>query len=298
MNTPELFRLLPCGRILELQDPERLQRPQKRRRRAIVSSIKRVAFAGLLAATVSGATITDSHASFVVLPGYDLLLTLPGTQFSYGGNGIPMTGAPDLIRAGNCGSAQWNFGSGCTSIGNTSAILYRPQPATGAANTWVRDLPIQFLALGLRSLVPIDLGSGPELLNAVLANDLGSRIDILFDNESGGQFSSRLNFIVRIVGATSGTPVPFSPVEPLWTINMGNDGATWNRLGPPPVSIAGVNYQLNGQDSTDDFFTGVAIHGPIHIHVTTGTVPVPAAAPLLLTGLLGMGIMLRRRTLA
>jgi hypothetical protein len=90
-----------------------------------VSSIKRVAFAGLLAATVSGATITDSHASFVVLPGYDLLLTLPGTQFSYGGNGIPMTGAPDLIRAGNCGSAQWNFGSGCTSIGNTSAILYR-----------------------------------------------------------------------------------------------------------------------------------------------------------------------------
>jgi hypothetical protein len=209
-------------------------------------------------------SLAPSSASNLVLPGWDLLLSVPPTTFG----GVPFEGVP---------LGSYDFGSGAQNVGSTDTIVHRLDSAFEPSTA----IPTELVALQLQSLVPADFGGGLDTYFITLQSVRGGpassgRMTINFDPGGEvtphGTFDSFFNvfFDVRL-GALDG-PIFLSDV-----LTLTSTGNPWTHEPPPDsLLIDDINHVLNGSNKENDFFPlGVVqeIHptGAMHSVVTTPT---------------------------
>ena len=184
---------------------------------------------------------SSSQGARTILPGSDLWVTAPGTQFL----GFDFEGVPPG-----------------TKYGDADTIVRRLEPAVFEGGG-PAQIPIKMVELSLRSVQPIDIGFGTDFHYVTLQPDQPSlgTMDITFDNNhvtppgpplGTGTFNSTLNvaFDVRM-GALDG------PIVRSETLELSSTGTGWGHLpGENDVQIPGVNLELNGSSAHNDFWPG------------------------------------------
>jgi hypothetical protein len=264
----------------------------------ILRAIKRVTLGVVVGVLTAFTSASVSHAAFVVLPGYDLFHTEPGTSFG----GVPFTGVP---------LGTFNFGSGAVGTANTDTIVQRlgPSAAPGAVPGVAPPIPIEMRALQLMSVTPTNFGLGVGFYFITLQSVRGGpastgTLTDTFGPEGipHGTFDSAISvfFDVRL-GSLSG-PIALSD-----NLLLTSDDVPWSHFPPPlALEIPGVNTFLNGSDRSTDFFPfgvfaeqeiGGAVPA-IHV-VTTATgaraVSEPGTLLLSLLGVLGLFFLSQHR---
>jgi hypothetical protein len=204
-------------------------------------------------------TAWSSHATSTVLPGWDLLETLPGTAFM----GVPFTGVP---------LGSYDFGGGPVGVGNADAIVQRLAAANGPSGT----IPIELVALQLVSVIPVDLGAGLAFHYITLQSARGGpaspgSMTINFGPEADphGTFDSFFDVFFDLrVGSLSG-PIIFTD-----DVRLTSSGNPWSHQPPlDALLIDGVNHNLNGTDMGNDFWpggVGAGLPGTPVIHSAQG----------------------------
>lgn len=223
-------------------------------------------------------TPSVSRATSVVLSGWDLLQTQPGTTFA----GAAFQGVP-LVT--------FNFAGGSQNVGNTDTIVHRLAPAGGPSES----IPIELAALQLQSVNPIDLGFGLDNYYITLQSMRGGpqsigNMTINFGPEGNphGTFDSFFDvfFDVRI-GSLSG------PIVLTDLLSLTSTGTLWSHEpSPGALLIDGVNFNLNGIDIDNDFHPST-IHethpsGAVH---NAAPASVPDAGATLTLGLIAIGCL-------
>jgi len=209
----------------------------------------------------------------MVDPGYDLLVTTSGTTF----DGAPFVGLP---------LGTYNFGGsiGLQNVGNTDTIVQR----LGTANAPSGTVAIQMDALQLVSATPISFGGGPLGFYYVTLQS----VDMTGPASTGGMtinfapntFTSSLDVFFDVhYGALDGPIVDKSDAI------LSNGGDTWGNVAPAgAITIPGVNLNLNGNDTTDDFWPAVPVPEP--------TTVMAGALLLLPIGMSTLRILRKKRT--
>lgn len=218
-----------------------------------LSSIRCISLAVLMLAT----TPVVMRADFIVAPGWDLWVTDPGATKLGGAafEGVPL------------GEFNFEDSVGVQDVGNTDTIIRRLEPAVVGGPGETATMPIEMVALQLRSVEPIDLFPGnqppegpdqcpPGVYYATLQTDNPSRgsLNVTFDNMDGGTYDSQLNvnFDLRF-GALDGSVCLAETLD----LSLDPPGP-WRRIAPTgSVKIKGVNHQLKPDMSIDqDFWPG------------------------------------------
>ncbi len=239
--------------------------------------------AGVLVVLIGGAPA----GAVVILPGWDLLETLPGTSFM----GQPFQGVP---------IGTYDFGGtiGPKAVGTTDTIVQRLGTASVLLPPGADTIPIELVALNLVSVNPIDLGAGLNFYYVTLQSERGGpaspgQMTVHVADANGGTFDSFFDVFFDIrLGALNG-PIVFSDHLPLVS-----QGTPWDRTPPPEaVVIDGVNHLLNGTDQMGDFWPDIIteIHpGGLAIHrAGPAVIPEPAAIAIW-TLLSGLGLAVAR----
>ncbi len=217
-------------------------------------------------------------SAIIVHEGWDLLNTGAGTVF----NGIPLQGVP----LGN-----YNFGSGNVPVGSTDTIVQRLEPVLTSPDT----IQFQLVALQLKTAVPVDLGAGPGYYYITLSSGTPSlgTMEITGSGPGGGTFDTHnfdVYFDVRY-GSLTG------PIVTSSSVTLGSSGTSWGRTPTGPVVIDGVNHNLNGSNSDEDFWV-IGVLSETGLNAAHILVPVPEPstflAGFLLTGLMGGSMVMRR----
>jgi len=202
---------------------------------------------GLLAIVFTLAFPSASKADPLVLAGFDLFTTLPGTQVNLAGAGLqPFIGVP---------LGTFDFGSGPVAVFNTDTIVQRLANATPLSPT----VPIEMVALQLMSVNQFNLGAGTDFLFVTLQSarvgggpaSTGT-LTITFGPEGipHGTFDSTLNVAFDIRFGSLTGPIVFSDV-----LVLESQDVPWSHFPPDPtVLILDVNFFLNGQNQLNDFF--------------------------------------------
>lgn len=219
-----------------------------------------------------------------VLPGWDLLATTPGTSFA----GVPFEGVP-------LGSFDFGGTIGTRGTGNADTIVQRLGPALLPLSV----IPIELVALQLKSIVPVDMGAGLGFYFITLQKTRGGPASvgqqtIRFDTPNSGTFDSFFDvfFDLRFDDLTG--PIVLSD-----QLRLQSSNTPWTTTPPPgAVQIDGVNRLLNGTNTDGDFWPGPISEqhpsGAQH-NVTTAT-PEPASISLLCVGVASVaGYRWRRR---
>jgi hypothetical protein len=264
--------------------------------------MRRSVILGILLTVFTVAFPGTIRADNVVLAGFDLFETRPGTQVDLAPLGVqpnpqPFKGVP---------LGAFDFGMGLVATFNTDTIVQRLGDATVANPT----VPIEMVALQLMSVNQITLGANTGFLFVTLQSarkdeDGGpgpastGTITITFGPEAPegiahGTFDSTLDVFFDIrFGALDG-PIVHSDMLTLFS-----DDVPWNHFPPfGAVRIQDVNFRLNGLNQLNDFFpveTFAEEKGPVNHVVASATVPEPATIFLLGAGLAGVAAKLRTR---
>jgi hypothetical protein len=201
----------------------------------------RVAGLGSLAVLLT-AYASVALASSQLAPGYDLFFTRSGTEYNFMG-----TGGLGLVEFEGNPLGSFDFGGsiGVESTGDVDTIVRRLATANGPSET----IPIELVALSLRSIDLIDIGNGPETIFVVLNADQGDSemtIDFQAEGDPHGTFDSSLHFTFDVSGSVSGFIVT---VEKTFVSN----NEPWGHQAIGGIQIAGVNIFTNGSDTTEDF---------------------------------------------
>ena len=229
-------------------------------------------FSVLLAVTLLLVLPAPSHATSQINTGWDLLATQQPTNFG----GVPFVGVPQ---------GTFNFGGsiGTKGVGNADTIVER----LGNATTGAPTIPVELLALHLRSSVPTNFGLGVGFYFVTLQSERGGpattgQMAINGIAADGGTFNSFFDVFFDIrLGSVNG------PIALSQDLVLTGSGIPWGESAPPnAVVIDGVNHLLNGVNTSNDFwptgtFTETFPTGAQHT-VTTATVPTPEPASLLL----------------
>lgn len=235
--------------------------------------------------------------------GFDLFVTTyAGLVYDPVGPKIAnFEGNPTAIgTAQGCGPYEFDFedGNGCTYTDHTDTIVHRLQEATDVSGM----IDIQMVALSLISTTPYDFFGIEELIGARILQDLstgtyiyggdnGSTMEILFEPDGqSGTWSATLDLTIEVYGLSSGLSFD---VDKLFSTS----GVPWTRTSIG-LNLEGINFLLNGQDTSEDFFSGLAVHddgsGTVHI-VVPAPIPVPAGLALMATALGGLGLLRRKK---
>ena len=157
-----------------------------------ILSISSFALAMLLA--------TASFASNTVNPGYDLFTTRAGTQYDFSGLGLGI----GMLALEGRPLGSYDFGSGPVMLPHTDTIVERKAIATAPSTV----IPIEIVALQLKSVDPVDIGWGPEFIHVDLNSAISGSMTINFGAEPPpsphGNFDSTLSFWVDVSGTTTG----------------------------------------------------------------------------------------------
>lgn len=223
-----------------------------------------------------------SQADLTVHSGWDLLVTIPEGSLFLGQNwqGVPLV--------------SYDFGGavGVQSVGGTDTIVHRLADANAPLDT----IPIQMSALQLRSVSPFDLGAGLDYHYITLQSVRGGPAttgDMTLDWEVESFFDVwteiSLNYDVRF-GSLDGPILASDSCVLTSSVNL------WSSDAPPQAFplIDGVNYRLNGVDTTEDFWPQGLIVESFALGQHTVTIaPEPATGALLLLG--GLTLLWQRQ---
>jgi hypothetical protein len=253
--------------------------------------IRRSLILGILTVVFTVAFPGLSHADPLVLRGFDLFVTdANGTKVNLGPAGVqPFKGVP---------LGSFDFGNGPVNTFNTDTIVQRLGDASPASPT----ISLQMVALQLMSVNQFDLGGGTDFHFVTLQSLRGGPLSlglmtVTFGPEGTphGTFDSTLSVFFDIrVGALDG-PIVFSGSKTISAFNV-----PWTHFAPPgAVLIPGINFLLNGQDQSNDFFPiGLVMHinpdGSMHTVEVAG-VPEPTTISLFAVGIAGVVASVRKR---
>lgn len=255
------------------------------------SLLRRLALIAPLAALL---VINQAYGVTAVNPGWDLLQTTPGTTFG----GVPFLGVP-------LGTFDFGFPIGVKPTFTTDTIVKRTAAAIppGVPGT-APAIPTELVALQLQSTVPTDFGLGVDFYYITLQAARGGpaspgSMTISFTTANAGTFDSFFDVFFDVRKGSLAGPIALSD-----HLMLTNSGATWQQIPPPgSVIIDGVNHNLNGVDTTNDFWPGPLLEthptGAVHA-VTTATInpiPEPTALVLFLGGTLVLVAAGNRRRL-
>ena len=173
--------------------------------------------------------------------GWNLMTTSGASTF----DGVNWQGVP---------LGTFDFGNGAVSVGNADTIILRENTITTSGNG-SGLLPV---ALQLRTTTQVNLGAGVNFYYATLSQQqyVGSFMTAQWtDPNTPTTFSDYLqvSFDVR-VGSLTG-PI----VAAFQTLDLSVNNAPWSHI--PPVGqnaplIRGIDYLLNGTDTSADFWPG------------------------------------------
>ena len=228
-----------------------------------------------------------SQAGLTVESGWDLMKTLPGTNFM----GVDFTGVP-------LGTYDFGGSIGVKNVDVTDTIIHRLEQATAPSS----EIDAQFGALQLVTTAPTDAFGGPldfyyVTLQSIHGGPVSTgtlTIDFNMPEPPGppptqpvdGSFVSSFDLFFDIrMGSLSG-PIVYSAECPI--IGSGE----WSHYPPdrPVVEIPGVNVFLNGVDRGADFFPIGVIYEMLPgagVHVVD-TAPEPSTIVLLSVGAISM----------
>ena len=188
-----------------------------------------------------------SSAQLTVQSGYELFQTqASGTSFPGLGSlmGVPL--------------GTFNFGSGPVNTGDTDTIIQRLTTATvaNAGDSTTVNLKVNALQLETTAQVNfMNLGLNNYFITLDPNTASTGSMTLTFGGPGGGTFSSSLDLTLDIhSGALNG------PVVDTETLMLQNNNEVWGRTPPPgSVLINGVDYLLNGTDTSADFWPGLQI---------------------------------------
>jgi hypothetical protein len=236
---------------------------------------------------------TSSRAD-TVLPGYDLFTTDPSTSF----DGLNWAGVPLSTPSG--GPNTYNFGGsiGVQYVGLTDTIMQR-------LGTWNSTTPgnppisLQMDALQFASTTPM---FGPGVYGYITL-DPGYTSGGTVTINSDGTYSTSFNVYFDIHEGSLTGPM-YGTVQDLALTGSG----AWQHPptpGGPTITISGVNYWLDGTDTSEDFWPDInGAGGPFtesasafsesHVFSTSDPIPEPSGLALLGLGMLCLAIKTRR----
>lgn len=252
-----------------------------------------LAATALLSLTFAGV----AGASTDIAPGYDLFKTEAGSTFFFAT--VPN---PQFVDFEGVPFGSFDFGGGPVPTDDTDTIVERIQLADLSGGPATID--IEIVALSLQSVDPVDFGFGAGFETIFITlNTSSPSTQSQMTIQSGGEgsphgtFDSSLNLRFDVTGSVGGF---YATVEK--TIDATNE--TWQHAPTTLLQIPLVNHNLNGSDTSNDFWaTGLVSHDDgagtaIHNVVSAGPpIKVPALTSLgalLVGGLMTLGIAYRR----
>jgi len=190
---------------------------------------------------------------------------------------------------------DYNFGGtiGVQNVGDTDTIIQRLATATGPTAATINT---KMVALQLESTAPINLfGAGVGMYFITLQSVRGGTAStgtMTINFGSGNQtFTSSLDVFFDIrKGSLTGQIVDSSDMM------LSSSGNAWNNVAPPgSVLINGVNNNLNGADTSNDFWPAVITQqNPIPFQQIAADATVPdggLTAGMLAASLLCLGAL-------
>ena len=224
--------------------------------------------------------------SISVGEGWDLFETGPGTEFlSFQFEGVPL------------GSFDFGGTTGVKGTGFADTIVKRLDDAEVVLPGETATIEIEIVALQLRSVSPIDIGAGTDFHYVTLSPAPPSvgAMGITFDDANGGTFDSFFDVFVDIrIGELHG------PIIQSFELDLSANNVPWDRTAPPDaIVIPGVNFLLNGSDTSTDFwpigpFEEQKPDFAVHV-VDAATVPEPVTMAATAIALTALGGYLRKR---
>ena len=250
-------------------------------------SIRRSLMLGLLAVFFTLAFPKPSQAGALVVAGFDLFTTRPGTQVNLGMAGMqPFRGVP---------LGTFDFGMGPVAVFNTDTIVRRLGTATPSSPT----IGLEMVALQLMSVNQFNLGAGNGFHFVTLQSARGGpastgTMTITFGPEGipHGTFDSTLNVAFDIRFGSLDGPIVFSNTMILTSHNV-----PWSHgpVGAGLVLIPGVNLFPNGLFPVGSFVEIKPDDGTRH-EVESATTPEPATISLLALGIAGVAARVFKRS--
>jgi hypothetical protein len=194
------------------------------------------------------AQIHSAHASFIIDPGSQLLEFEAGSATFLG---QPFEGVP---------LGTFNFGGiiGIQDVGPTDMIIRRLSTATVASAGNSATVTTAIDALQLKSVGPVSLmGELPQNYYVALSSRSGGPVStgtmtINFgpEGEPHGTFSSSFNLFVDIHTVSLDGPI-FASRNVIIPDSL---SGPWGHQPEGPIQIQGVNVDLNGVNSDNDFW--------------------------------------------
>jgi hypothetical protein len=178
-------------------------------------------------------------------------------------------------------------------VGFADTIVHRLEDANapiGMSDT----IDIEMVALQLKSDGPITIAGFTDTFYFTQSSTQASlgTMDIHFASMDGGTFDSTLNIYFDIWTGGFGENLFFQNYNKTLTMT----GAAWQRTNTGGIPIEGINLNLNGSNSSNDFWlSGPAFHdsGDGFTHVVS--VPEPESWAMLIAGFGLVGAVMRRK---